>query len=279
MSAVATTPPEMKRGPRNIDDLIANVSASRLSTWSQCRLKFYFRYILGLHKPKSAALHVGSSVHAVLKFWNKARWRGEKSSLKQLHDVYSSSWGDEQEKQPVEWEAGEEDAERKVGWRLLETYFRESSIQPDEKPEGVEVTVEADLSRHGLPKLIGIIDLVRPGQSTGMGGRIVDFKSSGKTPDPEQAGHLNEIQTTSYSVLYRASTSKVESGIELHHLVKTKNPKLVVSTFEPATENQRTRLFRYLESYVSGLQRKDWIPSPGFQCAACEFYRDCRRWH
>ena len=278
MSTIATAQAEPKRGARSIDDLIATVSASRLSTWSQCRLKFFFRYILGISKPKSAARHVGSSVHDVVKFWNKARWKNEKSSLKQLHDVYSSSWIGEQKKEPVKWENGEEDQERKVGWRLLETYFRESSIPPDEKPEAVEVTVEADLSQHGLPKVIGIIDLVRPGNVAGAGGRIVDLKSSGKTPDPEQVQHLNEIQTTSYSVLYRASTSKIESGIELHHLVKTKNPKLIVSEFPPATENQKTRLFRHLDSYVSGLQRNDWIPSPGFLCASCEFYNECRKW-
>jgi hypothetical protein len=69
----------------------------------------------------------------------------------------------------------------------------ESPILPDEKPEAVEVTVESDLAGHGLPKLLGIIDLDRPQ------GRIVDFKSSGKTPDPEQVAHLTEIQTTAYS--------------------------------------------------------------------------------
>ena len=273
MSAVAIASAVKKTGPRSIDDLIANVSASRLSTWAQCRLKFYFRYVMGLHKAKSPSLHVGSSVHAVLKFWNKARWKGEQSSLKQLHEVYSTAWIEEQAKAPAAWDRGSESEEKKVGWRLLETYFRESPIRPDEKPEAVEVSVEADLTRHGLPVLVGIIDLVRAG------GRIVDFKSSGKSPDPGQVGHLNETQTTAYSVLYRESTAKTESGIELHHLVKTKNPKLVVTLLDPATENQKTRLFRVMESYVSGLQRKDWIPSVGFQCAGCEFFNECRAWH
>ena len=273
MSTIATAPVEPNRGARSIQDLISNVSASRLGTWSQCRLKFFFRYVLGLHKPKSASLHVGSSVHAVLKFWNKARWKGEPTTLKQLHDVYSTAWTAEQAEARVDWSGEDEADEKKVGWRLLETYFRESPIKPDEKPEAVEVSVEADLARHGLPKLIGIIDLVRAG------GRIVDFKSSGKTPDPEQVGHLNEIQTTSYAVLYRESTSKTETGIELHHLVKTKNPKLIVTPLGPATENQKTRLFRVMESYVNGLQRNDWIPSVGFQCAGCEFFTQCRQWH
>ena len=214
-----------KVGVRSVDELIASVSASRLSTWSQCRLKFFFRYVLGLHKPKSSSLHVGSSVHAVLKYWNKARWKGEQPGLKQLHDEYSLAWAEEQAENPAEWE-GDEAEEKKVGWRLLETYFRESPIPTDEKPEAVEVSVEADLSGHGLPRLIGIIDLVRAG------GRIVDFKSSGKTPDPEQVGHLNETQTTGYALLYREATGRRESGIEIHHLIKTKNPKLVVTLLE-----------------------------------------------
>ena len=49
--------------PRSIADLIQTVSASRLTTFQQCRLKFYFRYVLGLQKPKTPALHVGGAVH------------------------------------------------------------------------------------------------------------------------------------------------------------------------------------------------------------------------
>jgi putative RecB family exonuclease len=257
-------------GGRSIDDLLRDVSASRLATFHQCRLKFYFRYVVGLTRPKSPALHVGTSVHAVLKAWNRARWRGQQPSLKELHDTYSKLWGEIEE--PIQW-GGEEDEQKKTGWRLLETYFRESPIPGDEKPEAVEVSVEADLTSHSLPGLVGIIDLVRPG------GRIVDFKTFGKTPDPEQAGHLYETQTTAYAVLYRQAAGKMESGIELHHLVKTKNPKLVVSVFGPATESQVTRLYRLMESYVAGLQREDFIPSPGLQCASCEFFAACRAWH
>ena len=256
--------------PRSIDELLANVSASRLNSFHQCRLKFYFRYVAGIQKPKTGALHLGTSVHAVLKYWNKSRWRNEQPTLKLLHDVYSSLWMEEQEKQPVDWTDDNEEEQKKTGWRLLETYFRESAIPQDEKPEAVEVSVEADLSSQGLPRLIGIIDFVRHG------GQIVDFKTSGKTPDPEQIQHQTEIQTTAYAVLYRESAGKTESGIALHHLIKTKVPKLIITTLAPASENQKSRLFRVMESYVNGVQRQDWIPSVGMQCAGCEFFNECR---
>ena len=142
-------------------------------------------------------------------------------------------WGEVEE--PIQWN-GEEDEQKKTGWRLLETYFRESPIPGDEKPEAVEVSVEADLTRHGLPGLVGIIDLVRPG------GRIVDFKTSGKTPDPEQAGHLNETQTTAYAVLYRQAAGKAESGIELHTSSKRRTPSWSSQSLGRPTEAQVTRL-------------------------------------
>ena len=260
-----------KREGRSIDDLLANVSASRLSTWQQCRLKFYFRYVLAIRRPKPPALHVGSSIHETLKFWNKARWRSQQPTLKALHDVYSTSWATNQEQDPVNW-LGEEAEQKQMGWKLLETYFRESPIAPDEKPEGVEVSVQADLSSHGLPDVIGIIDLVRPN------GRIVDFKSTGKTPDAAQVAHTTGTQLACYSLLYREATGNTETAIELHHLVKTKSPKLVVTVLDPVTEVQKTRLFHVIESYAEGLQKSDWIPSPGLQCISCEFFQECRAW-
>src|SRR5207302_1134408 len=98
-----------------------------------------------------------------------------------------------QEEGEVRWEGGEEAKQKKMGFKLLETYFRESGISTEEKPEAVEVSVEALLMHHGLPNLIGIIDLVRPG------GRIVDFKTSSKTPNPEMAPHFADTQTSAYA--------------------------------------------------------------------------------
>jgi len=51
--------------PAPIEKLKKTVSASRLNCWLQCRLKFYFRYVLKTTKPKTAALHYGSVVHLV----------------------------------------------------------------------------------------------------------------------------------------------------------------------------------------------------------------------
>ena len=259
--------------PRSLDELRATVSASRLNTWLSCRLKFYFRYVLGLTKPRTPALYVGHTVHGVLKLWNQARWRRQVLTPDDLKQRFDQLWLSDQRTAPVKWDDGEEPGEQQTAWSLLDLYFRESPIPPNELPEAVEVSAEADLTRHGLPKLIGILDLVRAG------GRIVDYKTVGQTPSNEKAIHSNEVQLSGYAVLYRANTGKTEGGRDLHQLVKTKTPKLVVTQQGPMTQPQQTRLFRQMESYAEGLARQDFVPSPGMQCSMCSHLVECKSWH
>jgi hypothetical protein len=259
--------PVCKANP--IETLQKTVSASRLNCWLQCRLKFFFRYVEQITKPSTPALHVGSVVHLVLQAWNMARWRKQAFELQRFKDLFDKGWAD----QPaaINWD-DEEPAQKNTAWSLLEVYFTETPIKANEMPEAVEVPIETDLSKHGLPTLIGILDLVRAG------GRIVDFKTAGKTPSAEDAIHLNEIQLSGYSVLYRDATGKQESGRELHHLVKTKTPKLIITQLGPMNEAQQVRLFRMMNSYQEGVAREDFVPSPGFHCAGCEFLAECRAW-
>ena len=252
-----------------LDALKESISASRLSCWSKCRLQFFFRYVLKLQKPPTAALHLGSVVHLVLQAWNMARWKRQPFNVEVYRSVFDTGWNE----QPVQidWD-GEEEGQRNTAWNMLERYFIETPIKSNELPEAVEVPVEADLSRHGLPTLRGVLDLVRAG------GKIVDFKTSARTPNAEDAKHQNEIQLSGYSILYREATGKRESGRELHHLVKLKTPKIIITAVEPMTDREQTRLFKQMESYLSGLERQDFVPSAGMHCLSCEFFNECRQW-
>ena len=246
------------------------VSASRVNLFHSCRLKFYFRYVLKLEKPTGPALHVGKTVHAMLQEWSKQRWLGKPAQSENLRAHFDEHWQLSLRDDPVSFEEGKREAEKLKAWQLVEIYLRETPIPLDEKPMGVEVSVETDLSEHGLPSLRGVIDLVRSN------GEIVDFKTSATTPNEDQVLHRNELQLTAYGLLYRESTGEREKGFELHHLVKTKTPKLVVTRHAPITEKQKDNLFRSIESFVDGVQREDWVASPGLQCGSCEFFTECK---
>jgi putative RecB family exonuclease len=198
--------------PAQIEQLQKTISASRLNCWLQCRLKFWFRYVQKITKPKTAALHYGSVVHLVLQEWSMTRWRKQPFEIAKLRQVFDAGWSDQV---GLDWE-GEEQTQKDSAWAVLERYFTDTPIKGNELPEAVEVQVEADLSKHGLPILVGVLDLVR------QGGRIVDFKTSSKTPDNELVLHQNGLQLDCYAILYREATGKRETSRELHHLIKNR---------------------------------------------------------
>lgn len=262
-------PPPRAHQPRSVEELLATVSASRLGLFHSCRLKFYFSHVAGLPRSKSGAQHIGSAVHFTLKLWNLARWRRQNPPEGWLRQQFDLFWVEDQEG-AILWEEGEQRESKAKAWALLEAYFAQSPIPANEPAEGVEVPVEADL---GSTKLVGVIDLVRSG------GRIVEFKTTGQTPNPEKAEHIHELQCSCYAAMYREATGQTESAVELHHLVKLKTPKLVVTTLPAMTAKQETRLLKTVDSYLEGVRRQDWIPSPGpMACACCEFFNECRRW-
>ena len=208
MNSLVDDPP--LAAPPTQADIIAqlqqSVSPSRLTLFQSCRLKFFFRHVLRLQKPKMAALHVGVAVHQVLRAWNRARWRQEIPSPHLMYAAYTAAWIAGQVDEPVDWESPvEEEEQKQVGWRLLDTFFRESTLRSTDKPDGVEVAVEADLSAHGLPRLVGVLDLVQDG-------RIIDFKTASQTPSPEKAALLHATQVAAYSLLYRENTGKNGNG-------------------------------------------------------------------
>ncbi|MEO8205937.1 MAG: PD-(D/E)XK nuclease family protein [Chthoniobacterales bacterium] len=255
-----------------VAELQQTISASRLNTFHQCRLKFFYRYVAKIEKPTSPALFTGKTVHAVLQVWNIARWRGEVRDPEFFRQLFDQLWTNPESNIGIRWEDKEE-AQKETAWNMIETYFRETTIPQDEKPLAVEVSVEADLVQRGLPKLIGIIDLVRPG------GRIVDFKTSSTTPNADRSAHQNGLQLSCYGVLYQEATGEKESAFELHHLVKLKTPKVVISTLGAMTPSQEKMLYRSIESYLTGLDRMDFVPSPGMTCLSCEYWGNCQQWN
>lgn len=247
------------------------ISASRLKCFQECRLKFFFRYVERIPTATNPALFIGKLTHSVLQKWNLARWRGEACDSGAMEPVFQKRWAEGQPTDGIDWD-GKEAAARDKTWGMLEHYLNATPIPTDEKPEAVEVVVERDLLAHGLPPLRGVIDLVRKG------GRIVDFKTAACTPSSPMVGHQNGVQLGCYALLYREATGKQESGFELHHLIKTKEPKLVITSMGPLNPDQIRALMAQMESYVRGVEAEDYVPSPGQHCMWCDYFGECQAW-
>ncbi len=252
-------------------DLLRYLSASRLKCWQSCRRQFYYRYVERIVVPTAPALFIGRQIHEVLRQWNWAKWKSEPVSPEQLQAALTESWERDSAKEFISWKTPDDEATAQTqAWAMLETYFAECPVAPDEQPEGVEVEVECSLGA-GIPPLYGIIDLVRPG------GRIVDYKSAARSPSDGMAAHQHATQLSCYALLYRSATGERETGFELHHLIKTKTPKVIISTYGPMSAAMESELFFLIDDYLEGIAREAWVPSPGQHCAWCDHLDLCRK--
>ena len=247
------------------------ISASRVNCWASCRRKFFFRYIKKLPSVPSPALHVGKVAHSVLQAWNYARWAKNPMARDELQKYFHTCWDSELKGNPVTWKTEQDELTQcEHAWKVIETYLDSDSIPEKESLEGVEVRLEAEID--GLPPLLGIVDLVREG------GRIVDFKTAAKTPNEETAEFTHGNQLAMYALLYREATGETEAGLELHHLIKTKQPKVVVQTIAPVTDDKIANLTETLHRFVDAVVDEDWTASPNFMCGSCEYFKECSKW-
>jgi RecB family exonuclease len=250
------------------EDLTSTVSASRLNTFHGCRLRYNWTYIDKLAAPSTPSLHIGKSVHEILRRFNVDRWKGEICSTDELREAFLEYWSGEQKANPVEW-GDDEDAKREQAWKLALTYLENNPVPVNEAIEGVEVRLETELP--GRPtKLIGVLDLIRSG------GRIVDYKTASITPRNETAiRHAHSLQLTAYSLLYADGTGSEPSAMEIHTIVKLKSPRVVTTLLPAPNQRQKDRFFRAVDSWAEGVSSGDWVASPGLQCGSCPHFARC----
>ena len=115
---------------------------------------------------------------------------------------------------------GEEEEEKTTGWRLCDTYIRQCGSMANIKPDAVEVSVEADLFQHGLPRLIGILDLVQEGT-------IIDFKTSRK---PKKAEYITNyfMQEAFYAAAFYERTGVAIKQIVTLVMVDHEEPQVFI---------------------------------------------------
>src|SRR5687768_36745 len=98
------------------------VSASRLTCWSQCRLKFYFRYGVCLRASGNSRSNTGRVVHRALQAWNLSRWRGLSFTREDLVKCFNAEW--EKLPQASAELQRQENAKRARAFGVLEAYMQ-----------------------------------------------------------------------------------------------------------------------------------------------------------
>lgn len=180
------------------------VSATQDEMFSSCPRKWWFRYVLGLKPRKQPDQAFGSVLHGVLERWH----RGE--------DPYPAGWEYDEE---ARWLLS--DVEQNLVRHLVDRAIEEGVI---ERGEDVEVEVFRERQISDEVKLIGYLDVVRPGA-------VIDHKSTralkwAKTPQ--------ELRTNKQILDYAFLLG--DSPIEVGHNVFVRDPR------DPAVKAVRARV-------------------------------------
>ena len=195
-------------------ELAAVLSPSQVRTWLTCQTRWWYRYGLGLSEPKTAALAIGSAVHAAIgeNFRQKIE---SKRDLPQtgvvavFRDAWRAAAGETQ------FQTGEDPDELgAMGEALTVKYMDEAA--PFVEPAAVELPVRGAIAGVAVQGVVDLLDV---------DGRIVDLKTSAKSPAGIDGHYRRQVAT--YTQLAPGATG----AARIDTLTKTRTLKLVSQSF------------------------------------------------
>ena len=90
--------------------MIDHLSASQITLYSQCSLKYKFQYIDQLPKPfKSSGLAFGSVMHSAIEWFHKERIKKREIPLDRLLKVFETDWFSQKVDTSIRYKDGEDE--------------------------------------------------------------------------------------------------------------------------------------------------------------------------
>jgi CRISPR/Cas system-associated exonuclease Cas4 (RecB family) len=251
------------------------ISFTALSTYQQCPLKFYFKYVERLPEPSVAAsLVFGGAIHTAVEHHFRERMIGHPPpDLAELLDVYELAWR-ERDGEGIEILFGKDASEKTLAalaGRMLAA-FQASDFA---KPNGTLLAIEEELRGPlvaGLPDLVARIDLLMETDDAVV---LTDLKTS------RSRWSLDHVTDSSgqlllYSKLARELVPHKRLVTQFAVLTKAKSPALdlhPVPVDVPRVENSLRLAGLIWQAICAG----HFYPIPSFlNCPTCPYRDVCR---
>jgi len=258
-----------------MDDIVTDhLSYSRLRSFQICSLKYFFIYV---EKVKPAftpgALAFGTAFHRVVEEALVRKMAGENPAIENLMTVFGKSLDKSQEQAPIRWSEKETRASVMAQAQgMIQSWI--SWGRPEARIVGVEEGFELELASW-LPKLQGRVDFVEVQEDAVVLG---DIKTSRTHWGDEQI-----LQGQDQLVLYREGLrgliEEIGKPVKLvwEIIGKVKTPwieRVVLPEPLPTTE----RPIRIASIVLEAIEKRVFLPHPGWQCLSCPFRGPCREW-
>lgn len=246
---------ELKKIPLKPTVAVPEYHQSAIQMFLKCQKQYYFRYILGIKTPPTAALTVGSAVDAAItrNLIQKKR-TGTDVSLEEVKDVYSTDF--DIRAKDTEWGEDDQGQQKDVGLQCLAAHHRE--IAPTINPETVQenFVIETDAG-YNLGGTIDLTDKRPTGEID-----IADSKTSKSKYDDDPISKA--IQPAMYDFAYQAVKGSPASGFRFDVMIKpTKTlPARTQRISGKVTPQDREWLFQTINEMHKSLQAGIALPAP-----------------
>ncbi len=231
------------------------VSYSQLETFSQCPLKYKYRYVLRLPTPPSHVLSFGQTIHRTLRDFHREDLFKSQTNLNRLLELYQHHW------LPEGYESKEHQQQRfEEGQEVLKKYFNKHK-----EILGEPIHLEKKfILKIGPTQLIGSIDRVDKLPDGGF--EIVDYKT-GKVKEQKYVD--KDTQLSIYAL-----GSKEALGIEPKSLALYfvgENKKVSTTRSPEQLEKKRQEITQKIEEIKSS----NFEPKISVLCKWCPYQTLC----
>ena len=249
-----------------------NYSFSSFSTYLQCSLKWYYRYIEKVEpESTSSNLIFGSTIHKTLDMVADRKMLNQTVTYSEIRDCFSLEWGNQLAcAKSLDLESPEEATElHDKGIEMIEVYLNQWQ---DKK-----IVAHADafsLNVEGISKpLIGEYDLLVQDSKGNIS--IIDWKTAARKWN-EDKPHKDH-QATLYCFAHEQLTGIMPS-FEFHVITKGKYPAVQILP-TTRTEDDSARLIKIFKNAEKGINAGCFVPNEAsFYCSKCEFSQHCAGW-
>jgi putative RecB family exonuclease len=264
--------------PRAVAEVMGGrdyLSYSAISTFQQCPLRFYFRYVLGLREQTIAAsLLFGQGIHRAAQIHFEQLLIGRSGpDLDALLDAFWSAWNGGSGAAILFGRGEDVNSIGHLAERLLRT-FRNSGFAC---PTGTILAVEEELRGElipGFPDLLARVDLV---VETNTELEVWDLKTSRTSWSADRVTD-SAGQLLLYSELARHLSDGKPLALRFAVLTKSKLPEMNVHDVSPDPHQvQRTK--QIVEQVWRAIQAGNFYPNPSpVNCPGCPYREPCRDW-
>lgn len=261
-----------------------HVSASQVSTYLGCPLKYFFAYAQQRRPEKvSIAIPFGTAIHSAVEVFWRAIQKGEREPLSVLEQTFAERLRLDIARfdYPVAYKKDMPDLEGAIsmGARLLKSFYkgiRTEGFQVVDVEAPLGATLYDEQGQQTDFNLVGVVDLILMDEAGTLW--AVDTKTSSK---PYSQTNVDEnLQLSAYACLL-ASNRYVSRLDEVHCRFDVLR-KLKASTLEQyttvRTPKDRRSFSKLACAVLEAISNKAFFPNRSWMCTDCQYKDACAQW-